>query len=196
MFKILDLGYGNISSLANWCNTSNVPFEIQNRSIFNCDDVIILPGVGSAVHALKTINQDGWRQAITDHHTAGGKIIAICLGYQLLFEYLEEADTEGLGILKGTVRNMGGKGFTGWKDIEIPTTFKRTSWFKSLKHRKKLAGRVYYNHTYKVISEADSSNLTILDYTVMTLDSQIMGLQFHPEKSQKFGQIFINEFAL
>lgn len=197
---IIDIGIGNIRSIQNWLEKSNIPY---NRVIFPeniSSNLVILPGVGSAKLYNKNLREKRFDKAIIKHLADGGRLIGICLGFQILFDFLDEdGGVEGLGILKGKVeRLITLKSHTGWEDFEFNKGQLSKLWITNQfsKSRKKiLKGRVFYNHNYGVIALDENiinTKIPKLDvYSSYTISKQIIGFQFHPEKSQITGQTLI-----
>lgn len=198
---IIDIGIGNIRSIQNWLEKSNIPY---NRVIFPeniSSNLVILPGVGSAKLYNKNLRDKRFDKAIKKHLADGGRLIGICLGFQILFDFLDEdGGVEGLGILKGKVeRLITLKSHTGWEDFEFNKSQLSKLWIANQfsKSRKKiLKGRVFYNHNYGVIvldENIINTKIPNLDvYSSYIISKQIIGFQFHPEKSQITGQTLID----
>ena len=197
---IIDIGVGNISSVQNWLEKSNISSKRVTFPENLSSNLIILPGVGSAKLYDKNLREKKFDIAIKKHLDNGGRLIGICLGYQILFDFLEEdGGVEGLGILKGRVERIRTlKSHTGWefflfKNNKLSELWNSNKFSKSKK--KIIKGRVFYNHNYGVIASdknminSEISNLE--DYTSYTISEQIVGFQFHPEKSQITGQTLI-----
>tara|TARA_B100000787_G_C16092373_1_gene249552 strand:- start:163 stop:780 length:618 start_codon:yes stop_codon:yes gene_type:complete len=197
---IIDIGVGNISSVQNWLEKSNISSKRVTFPENLSSNLMILPGVGSAKLYDKNLREKKFDIAIKKHLDNGGRLIGICLGYQILFDFLEEdGGVKGLGILKGRVERIRTlKSHTGWdfflfKNNKLSKLWNSNKFSKSKK--KIIKGRVFYNHNYGVIASdknminAEISNLE--DYTSYTITDQIVGFQFHPEKSQITGQTLI-----
>jgi len=196
---IIDIGVGNISSIKNWLEKSNIPSSIVKIPKNLSSNLIILPGVGSAKLYEKKLKQNGFDKAIKNHISNNGRLIGICLGYHILFDFLEEdGGVNGLGLLKGRVERLkSNKSHTSWESFKFRKDQLSKTWIgdKFSKSKKQiLSGRVFYNHNYGVISEGkDVLNFKIpnYEYCSCSISKQIVGFQFHPEKSQVTGQILI-----
>ena len=200
MIGIIDVGVGNIQSIKNWLDRCEVNWEITDDSkILDNYSLIILPGVGSAKLYEKKLKQNGFDKAIKNHISNNGRLIGICLGYHILFDFLEEdGGVNGLGLLKGRVERLkSNKSHTSWESFKFRKDQLSKTWIgdKFSKSKKQiLSGRVFYNHNYGVISEGkDVLNLKIpnYEYCSCSISKQIVGFQFHPEKSQVTGQTLI-----
>lgn len=160
-------------------------------------ETLVLPGVGAArnfIHQLKLKNLD---EAIFEHLKRNGRLLGICLGFQILYESTEEnGGVEALGILRGRVTKLTDfSSNTGWRPLKFDLRSCQISpeWRKfKLTKKQKFAGRVFYNHQYGVLNESTGDlDVKISDklnaYTALFVSDRIIGMQFHPEKSQTSG---------
>ena len=179
---IINYGYGNIFSLKSALYSlgydvsfTNSPEEVSKGNI------IFLPGVGAINNALKN----------------GAKLIGICLGYQMLFENSEEfGNTRGLGLIEGKVKKL-----DIFKDREyrIPNI----GWFDLISNNIDKSNiilnnkTVYFVHSYiPVVHDTDIVS-SFINYGNNLIHSsidagQIIGYQFHPEKSGEDGIQILN----
>lgn len=200
MIGILNYEMGNIGSISNilryvGCKSIvvNNPNELRNI------DKLILPGVGRFDVAMKKINEIAELVETLNFLAKDRKIpiLGICLGMQLLTDYSEEGNVSGLGWIHGktykfpTIQNLKIP-HMGWnkinRKIDIPLTSELS-----------YEDRYYFVHSYyvKVLDEASrmmTTNYGIdFDSGIINKEENIFGLQFHPEKSHKFGvKIFKN----
>ena len=190
---IIDYGYGNIFSIASAIKhlgydpiVSNNPDEISNAK------VLILPGVGSfnqAMQSLENLNLDIAIKYAVDNGTG---LIGICLGYQMLFESSNEfVKTKGLGFLKGDVISIEKYSSAysrvpnvGWRPLKIVKDDSIMEFEDG--------DMVYFVHSY--IPQVKDKNIVIarINYGRKLIDIAIMkenilGFQFHPEKSGNIG---------
>jgi glutamine amidotransferase len=181
---ILDYGVGNIGSISSFLKENNYsvsygnsPFEIKNT------DLLILPGVGSFGEAMRNIDKFNMRQHVLERHANRRPILGICLGMQLLTNGSSESPGfEGFGILNGVTSRLQKKSRIGW-DFLSPITVGAN-----------LEGPYYFNHSYG-INDVHGNKLNV-DTTdgscrALIVDELTIGVQFHPEKSQKSGSIFL-----
>jgi glutamine amidotransferase len=154
------------------------------------DDVIIIPGVASAGEYMRRLKERGLDKEIIDRSRQGQKIIGICLGFQILTDYSEEdGGIECLGILKGSTKYIDKhKTHNGWDAFHLDARKLSENLHIKKKQKKIVSGRVYFNHELRV--ELESSHASQLDngITSFSIQDNIFGFQFHPEKSQKAGQ--------
>ena len=201
MIGLIDVGVGNIQSIKNWLDRCEVNWEIiDNSKKINTYSLIILPGVGSAKLFTENLKKNGLFEKLKEAHERRQRILGICLGAQVLMDYLEEdGGVKGLGFIKGRVTKIKLKeSNTCW----LPFSFNKNSlsedWLNKKKSRTlktKLTGRVFYNHNYGIESidnsvfnqkiELDS----LSSFSSIINKKNLLGFQFHPEKSQELGEI-------
>jgi glutamine amidotransferase len=199
---IIDIGSGNIRSVKNWIEKSNVSARIVTQPDDIQSEILVLPGVGSAgsyMQRMKSCNMD---EAIKIHLNKGHRLMGICLGFQIMMEYSEEdGHVECLGILDGHVERLNGQvTHNAWEPLSFRLNEMEGQSFGSqhkLTQKYIFNGRVFYNHEYGVVSRSQSAfNLpisrTFSQYSGLLVKDNIIGFQFHPEKSQISGTDLIN----
>lgn len=190
---IINYGYGNIFSLKSALySLGHETLLTNNPEEVSKGDIIFLPGVGAfkqAMSALLNIHMD---EAINNALKNGAKLIGICLGYQMLFENSEEfGNTKGLGLIKGKVKKLN---FHKSREYRIPNV----GWFNLINNKKNRFNTnlndktVYFVHSYVPIVHNMDIISSYINYgnnmIHASIDSgQIIGYQFHPEKSGKDG---------
>jgi len=202
MIDIIDVGCGNIQSLTNILTLLQVPSRAVNSPNQVKSNTIILPGVGSAGPYMDKLKESSLDQAIKKHHSEGKRIIGICLGFQLLtISSEEDGGTECLGLVDAQTEKIGSNqlrncSHTGWEHFQIDTEYFNAAECQAqlgLTRKRKLKGRVFYNHEYGVCSTSeDAAHLEIPNkmyagYSSMVVQKNLIGIQFHPEKSQVTG---------
>ena len=194
---IIDIGFGNIKSIKNCIEKTNIRCNLISEVDNLKSDILILPGVGSAGPYMKKLKDNNFDEAIIEYVKKGGRIIGICLGFQILCNRTEEdGGVLGLGLINGEVEKLKMiNSNNGWKKFYFNKNKIQNKYFRSqAKLTKKfiIDGRVFYNHEYGVKSY-DSSSISIpiskeLNiYSGFYLKKNILGIQFHPEKSQNTG---------
>ena len=204
---IIDYGSGNLHSVlksfqevANFNKKDNVILTSDPQLIRSADKVV-LPGVGSfndCLNGLKS-NKDLFYNLSKRVLKEGVPFLGICVGLQLLADYGHEnvINTPGLGWLGGEVTKIYSEDkntkipHMGWNslifDKEHPLTKKLTS-----------EDDMYFVHSFHIKLKDISDRLAYVNYsgelTAIVAKDNICGTQFHPEKSQKVGQIFIENF--
>jgi imidazole glycerol-phosphate synthase subunit HisH len=197
VIAIVDYGMGNLRNVHRAFEQIGHSAVVTNeRSLIERADRIVLPGVGAFGEAVRRIDALGLRDPLVHHVECGRPLIGICLGLQLLFEKSEESSgAAGLGILHGVVRRFIGSQkvpHIGWNDV-VP--IKSSSLFADAEPRG--AGCFYFVHSFYVA--APPVEVAVTEYGV-TFSSAIqhenvVGVQFHPEKSQAAGLELLKHFA-
>lgn len=194
---IVNYGTGNIGSIVNILNKVGAsPTVINDPRELVKSDRIILPGVGSFDNAMSIINTDDWLPALTNFSLSGRPIMGICLGMQIMMNKSEEGVLPGLGWIDGEVHSFKNHEYSpplriphmGWNVANIQKT---NLLFDPLEDEE----RFYFIHSYYASCNNQSDVLTTTPYKHDFVSSfqkdNILGFQFHPEKSHKFGiQLF------
>lgn len=195
--EILDIGSGNVRSVKNWVERANVQTRIVTKAAEISSDILIVPGVGSAGPYMDRLKAGKFDLAIHDHLSKGGRLLGICLGFQIMADYSEEdGGVEGLGILPGFVERLPDKiSHNSWESFYLKKKNMVGNQFnssRSLSRKQVIDGRVFFNHEYGFLNK-DSSAYTLpvsselTQYSALAVKNNIIGIQFHPEKSQKTG---------
>ncbi len=199
---ILNYGIGNLNSIKNMLHRLGVSASITNNpnEILNADK-IILPGVGHFDYGMKMLKQSAFFE-ILNHKATIEKvpILGICLGSQMLLEKSEEGSEPGLGWIKGECKKFNFKENKlklsipnmGWNEVEFS---KNCALSKNLPDN----SRFYFVHSYYMNCENSENSVGTtnygIKYTCAIQKENIFGVQFHPEKSHKFGMLFLKNFA-
>ncbi len=200
MIAILDYGVGNLFSLRSSleCIGQQVMVTADKDEIRRADK-LILPGVGAFADAAKKLRDSGLDEVLRDEAARGKDIMGICLGMQMLFEKSYEfGEYEGLGLLKGAVVPMQGVipaelkiPHIGWNELHFD---KAHPLFRYLKE----GDCVYFVHSYFATDCADSVIATAeygKELTAAVAKGNVMGCQFHPEKSGEVGLNILRAFC-
>ena len=195
---IIDYGMGNIRSLYNSLKYIgyNPIFYSKEKKIKS--NICILPGVGAFNQAMKLLNEkkisDDLVKFVNDKSNF---LLGICLGMQLFFEKSSEnSNTSGLGIIKGQVKKISTSNKdilpnVGWfqTDMKLFDSFKYLAQFDKEKF--------YYVHSFiakpdEVQNEIATSKFNEETFcAIIAQNSNIIGTQFHPEKSSNIGLDFL-----
>ncbi len=191
---IVDYGVGNHASVLRTFQSLNYRCRLSRdpNVLTNCD-VLVLPGVGAFPAAMSALNALGLVEFLRVRARGGMAIIGLCLGMQLLAdESFEHGVTAGLGLIPGSVRPLPRIGWhIGWNSLEIvqPDALMGPSDSQAF----------YFNHSLffdapvayqSAISRAGESN-----FTVAVRRGNVVGLQFHPEKSQAEGKQLLSRLV-
>lgn len=201
MLVIVDYGVGNLMSIQNMLKKAGVTAKISE----NLDEIIgatklLLPGMGAFDNCMERFNNSGLRPTI-EKRVLEEKIpvLGICVGLQMFMDSSEEGVLPGLGWIKGeTIRfrpeqmkeiqkipNM------GWLEIQAEKASRLLNGLGE--------ARFYFAHSYHVRPDQPSDKLITAhygyDFTVGVERDNIVGVQFHPEKSHKYGMALLKNFA-
>lgn len=200
MIAIIDYGVGNLASVNKAFSFIGVESRITSdgEEILAADKVV-LPGVGAFADAMESLNKFHMVSVIKQVAAKGTPLLGICLGMQMLFDYSTEGGerVEGLGILKGSVTqfplDMGLKvPHMGWNSLTIK---KRETIFKDVKEN----SYVYFVHSYYLTADGSFDIAARcrygIEFDAAVSNSNIMGTQFHPEKSGEVGLNILKNFA-
>ena len=200
MIAIIDYGVGNLFSLRSSLNKIGADTVVTaDPAVIARADKLILPGVGAFADAAKKLRDSGLDQVIKAEAAAGKPIMGICLGMQMLFEKsYEYGEHEGLGLLKGSVVPMEGSipanlkiPHIGWNALKFE---KDNTLFKYIKE----GDCVYFVHSFYASGCEDSLIATAeygKDLTAAVARDNVMGCQFHPEKSGDVGLNILRAFC-
>jgi glutamine amidotransferase len=194
---IVDIGSGNIQSIKNWIERVNIPTRIITQAKDIKSEFLILPGVGSVGSYMDRIRKNAFDQAIQEHVHKGNRLLGICLGFQIMAESSEEdGGIECLNLIKGYVKKIEGKtSHNAWETFNFKKEEMHQHSFNSsckLTQKKTISGRVFYNHEFGFINQDECSfnkkiSQSYQDCSAITVKDKIIGMQFHPEKSQFTG---------
>jgi glutamine amidotransferase len=184
---IVDYGVGNLASLINLLSKFEFEITVSNKKkILKNADCIILPGVGNFTEAIKNLKKNKIFLYLKKLILSGKPTIGICLGMQILFKSSEESEEEiGLGVLSGKIIKLKKKNI-GWFKIFSKN---KNQYFKKINNK-----LFYFNHSYGFKDVKNSCESYIKDlypYLAIVKNKNVLGVQFHPEKSQYEGENFL-----
>ncbi len=194
---VIDYGMGNLRSVVKAWEYVGADVRLVNRP----DDIgdargLIFPGQGCIVDCMSMLRQSGFDETITDWVTADKPFFGICLGLQALFEYSEEGETKGLGLLPGKVLRFRldpeyKVPHMGWNEVKFVRDLPPNTGLQ-------LDGdQFYFVHSYHVVPSDSALIWCETNYGDPFVSGIARGncfaTQFHPEKSQAKGlQIYRN----
>jgi glutamine amidotransferase len=154
-------------------------------------DLVVLPGVGAAGMAMETLEKSGMAKAIRERHQAGRPILGICLGAQLLCDFLCEGNCPGFGWITSRVEPFKEYPFynNGWCGLNY-----RSLRSAGLARALTASSTFFFNHRYVMGQDSKMRSVALEgrpDIPAVFLDEAICAVQFHPEKSQRDGQILL-----
>ena len=200
MIAIIDYGVGNLFSLSSSLKAVGADTVITgDPDKIKKADKLILPGVGAFGDAMNKLRADGLDRLIKNEAENGKPLLGICLGMQLLFDKSYEfGEYEGLGLIKGNVVPMEGRipqklkiPHIGWNALKIK---KKIPAFSEIKD----GDCVYFVHSFFADDCEESVAATTeygIEITAAAANGNIVGCQFHPEKSGEIGLSILRAFC-
>lgn len=202
MIGILDYGLGNILAFVNMYKRLHHPARVVRQPSDLAEVTkLILPGVGAFDHAMVRFNQSGLRPPVEE--LVLGKrvpVLGVCVGMQMLADSSEEGTLPGLGWIAGRVTRVAATSpagrvrlpHMGWNDIMVSGS---PALFRGLE----VDARFYFLHSYYFAAQREEDVLASVEYGTRfpcaVVKEQVMGVQFHPEKSHRFGAKLLQSFA-
>lgn len=207
MIGVVSIGLGNSGSVMNML----AKVGVEARKVTTVDELdeldeldagiskLILPGVGRFDAAVALLEQTGLRAGIVNFVAKGGSLLGICLGMQLLFESSEEGPGPGLGLIAGQVRrfNLPAAGLhkvphMGWNDVQVRPGI---LWPHDAEPQ-----RFYFTHSFHAQGVDEVAVVGTAhhgyDFVCAVERDRVMGVQFHPEKSHRYGMQLLQRFCL
>ena len=200
MIGIVDYGVGNLFSLSSSLSFIGAESVVSgDPCVLKSCDRIILPGVGAFGDAVAKLRESGLDRVVCEAAEKGTPILGICLGMQLLFERgYEYGEHKGLGLLRGSVVPMAGVipadlriPHIGWNALHIVGNHPLFRYIRE-------GEEVYFVHSYYATGCEDSLLATAeygANLTAAVARGNVMGCQFHPEKSGEVGMRILRAFA-
>ena len=200
MIVILDYDMGNVGSIKNILHKIGEKEVMISRNANDIEkaDKIILPGVGAFDSGMNNLKKFGLIEIIQNFALVDKKpILGICLGMQLLGKSSEEGQQKGLGLIpfvnyKFCLSPQYKIPHMGWDYVKIID--KKCPLVKNLEDEQ----RYYFVHSYFAKCEDEKNILMTCDYghefVAAVAKDNIVGVQFHPEKSHQFGMKLLRNF--
>ncbi|PCI50784.1 MAG: imidazole glycerol phosphate synthase subunit HisH [Thalassobium sp.] len=188
---IINYDAGNCASVASRFTTLGHRTRLVNsRTDLDHVDLLVLPGVGAFASAMNALSQRHMVDVIKDWASFGNPVLGICLGMQMLADRsYEHGVTEGLGLISGEVVALGEPQWhIGWNGLS--THAHASESINSLNGMD-----VYFNHSYAFNADPEyvlATSYHQRDITAVVRRENVMGFQFHPEKSQSAGADVLN----
>ena len=200
VIALVDYGAGNLHSVENALRKVGADVTVTaDPDVLRAADRIVLPGVGSFGACAKGLRAaTGAIEAMTERVMVGGApFIGICVGMQLLATRgLEHGETEGLDWIAGTVRLIEPTDSSvkvphmGWNDVAL-TPHAKHHWVVE-------EGEAYFLHSYHFDADSGKDVLAMTDHggglVAAVGRDNMLGVQFHPEKSQSYGLSLLQNF--
>ncbi len=187
---VVDLGIGNLASLGSALRHIGIDHEVvQGSAEVQEASVVLLPGVGAFDVAMERMDALNLRESLARRASEGLPILGICLGMQLLFQGSAEGLLPGLGLLSGTCERLGREPHVKVPHVGFDTVeADQASW---LAEALGSAPDFYFTHSYAVRAAPAGCLAAHCSYDggfVAAVERwPLVGVQFHPEKSQSSG---------
>lgn len=204
IITIIDYNCGNIYSLIRILEKLNMKYNVSNDpEILAKSDKLILPGVGSFSVGIENLKNKSIDESIKEFVKRGNWILGICLGMQLLVSNSQEfGNYNGLNLIEGEVKKLKTINKTkykiphvGWNSIAIKKENLSNNFLKNIKN----FSNFYFTHSFAVKTKLREHTLAETIYSQNSFSSiisreNILGVQFHPEKSGTVGEKMIKNF--
>ncbi|WP_419958370.1 imidazole glycerol phosphate synthase subunit HisH [Psychrobacillus psychrotolerans] len=198
MIGIIDYGAGNLHSVLKAIKQLGYETKLITKASDHIDEItkLILPGVGNAKVAMDVLDRSGLSDYLKERVSDGIPLLGICLGMQLLLEKSEEGNVDCLGFLKGSVPEFTDESekipHMGWNQV---TDVQNHFLFEHIPEETDF----YFVHSYFAMPENREDILGETNYGInfasVIGNSQVMGVQFHPEKSGKYGIQLLDNYC-
>ncbi len=198
MIAIIDYGAGNLRSVELAFHRIGVPAKATGDAAeIMASAGVVLPGVGAFADAMGALEKRGLTPVIRDYAASGRPLLGICLGMQALLDGSEEGPgVPGLGLIPGRVIRLPERGLKiphiGWNSLR---TVKKSPLFSGLPEEP----YAYFVHSFACEAARPEDVLAVTEYGVpfhsAVQRGNVMGLQFHPEKSGRDGERMLRNFA-
>lgn len=196
---IVDCGIGNVGSIRSMYRRLGIsaePINAPRRLVLG--DRLILPGVGAFDSGVEAIHQAGVANFIRSAVAEGHPLLGICLGMQLLGRGSEEGSRQGLGLIAADVRRIAPTDrklrvpHMGWNIVQ-------PVYDNALLPVREDEQRFYFVHSYRMVCDDAADVIATTDYGGEIVSAvargNVWGVQFHPEKSHRFGKALLERFA-
>lgn len=199
MIGILDAGMGNLRSVSNAVYSLGFDFVyVEDPGALDDLSHLILPGVGAFGTAMRSLEEKKILEAIRKFKESGRPLLGLCLGMQLLAEFgTEGGKCDGLGFVSGSISRLPGDAklripHVGWNTVEFQGDH-------PLVHGVKNGADFYFVHSYQFVCRSTESVYGRTDYggefSSIVGNKNVVGFQFHPEKSQVNGIKLLENFC-
>ena len=194
---IIDYGVGNLRSVEKAFAAMGCEAIVSSdERVLREAERLVLPGVGAFGACMKALKERGFDRLVKERTTAGMPLLGVCVGMQLLFDESEEfGSTQGLGLLRGSVRRFGNELVVpqvGWNRIQQKRPH---ALFEGIAN----GSFCYFVHSFYCEPVDESVVVGETEYGVryasVVATKNVCGVQFHPEKSQEIGLRMLKNFG-
>jgi imidazole glycerol-phosphate synthase subunit HisH len=200
MISIINYGVSNVGSMLNMMKKLGLPAEvISTPEGVESAAKIILPGIGAFDHGMAALNDLGLSEPLRRRVLRDSvPLLGVCLGMQMLGRGSEEGTSSGLGLLEGHCSRFRSSAdapvrvpHMGWNELDI---FHRDPLLEGLE-----GSRFYFVHSYHFVCDDPADALAGARhgtmFTAAVHRANVWGVQFHPEKSHRFGMTLLRNFG-
>ena len=197
---LIDYGMGNLRSVRRALEAAGASVQIvASPDAVGDASALVFPGQGAIVDAMAQLKKTGFDSFIRDWIASDKPFMGICLGLQLLFEYSEEGDADGLGIFRGKVKRFPESAdlkvpHMGWNTVSVNVN-NSGALAKGLNPE---GESFYFVHSYYVDTPESEIVWSLSDYGLKFVSGirrgKVFAVQFHPEKSQAKGIALYRNF--
>ncbi len=189
---IIDHGAGNLVSITQaLARVGATPFIVETPSEASTADALVLPGVGTTGAAMNTLNKTAWTDELRN---TDRPLLGICVGMQLFADWSEEDQTDTLGLIRGVVEPIAAAPqlpHMGWNDV----AHTNDPLFAGVPN----GALMYFVHSFVVTPTDSTTVIATTEYgTVFPAAlrrNNVVGVQFHPERSGSAGAILLDNFV-
>ena len=197
--SILHYGIGNTGSISNMLGKLRVAAEVVTTPAgVSAAERLMLPGIGAFDACVEALEKSGMRDSVIEFAASGRPLLGICVGMQMLTRGSEEGDRPGLGLIDAYTRR-----FTARPGLRIPHMgWDNVRWLDpahTLATNLVSDSRFYFVHSFRVACDSVANSLGVCNYgdefSAAIVKGNIAGVQFHPEKSHRFGLQLLRNFS-
>lgn len=201
MIAVLDYGVGNVGSVIRMIERAGgAAGRIGTPEEVRAAGKLIIPGVGAFDHGMAHLESRGLLEALHDSARAGTPVLGICLGMQLMCKSSQEGKRAGLGWMDAEVCKFESPDgarlpvpHMGWNTVDIVRDN------PLLAAQPGVESRFYFVHSYRVRCHNSADPIAVTDYggdfVAAFQRDNLFGVQFHPEKSHRFGMGVMRRFV-
>ncbi len=202
MITIVDYGSGNVGALARLCKLADIPVQlVDDPDVVGTARHIILPGGGAIDTVMASLSDSGMRESLLAAVASGRSVLlGVCVGMHALAHYSEEGQADCLGLIDGKVERFHPD------EIDVPAKLPHMGWNSvevvrdhALMDGIELGRGFYFLHSYHFSCSDDGPVIATAHhggpFPCIVGEGNVLGVQFHPEKSHSNGTRLIRNFA-
>jgi glutamine amidotransferase len=196
--SLVDYGVGNIFSVGQALKALGIDFSLDsNGDSISKSDIVIVPGVAAFGLGMKNLEERGQAEELRNFYQSGRPLIGLCLGAQMFLDSSSESSqTKGFGFVEGKAISLDKRlcrvPQQGWSKLDA----KDSATFTSLNQQ-----YFYFSHSFKMILSDPGTKVHTSQHdkekvTAFFIDKNVLGVQFHPERSGPKGLKFLEKAIL